>query len=181
MNGNGSQPKLDQVQVRPLDSIKPAPENDTVYNAIAWDDPEISELARSIKEHGVQEPILISRDGFIISGHRRRVASYLAELDLVPVRVHPISRAENPDSFIKLLVGMNSQRIKNANELVHESLIKIDPKAAHEQIVNDRNDKDEDRSFKKDCLTVIDPDSDGARCEISQAKRRLRTRGYGTR
>jgi hypothetical protein len=170
MNGNGSQPKLDQVQVRPLDSIKPAPENDTVYNAIAWDDPEISELARSIKEHGVQEPILISRDGFIISGHRRRVASYLAELDLVPVRVHPISRAENPDSFIKLLVGMNSQRIKNANELVHESLIKIDPKAAHEQIVNDRNDKDEDRSFKKDCLTVIDPDSDGARCEISQAK-----------
>jgi lipoate-protein ligase A len=167
---NGSQPELDLVQVRPLDSIKPAPENDDVYNAIAWDDPEIHELARSIKEHGLQEPILISADGYIISGHRRRVASYLAKLDLVPVRVHPVSHSENTEAFIKLLVEMNSQRIKSTSVLVHESLIKIDPKAAHEQIINDRKEKDEDRSFKKDSLTAIDPENDGARCEISQAK-----------
>jgi hypothetical protein len=32
--------KLDHVRVWPLDSIKPAPENDDVYNAISWDDPE---------------------------------------------------------------------------------------------------------------------------------------------
>jgi ParB-like chromosome segregation protein Spo0J len=70
-----------------LDSIEPAPENDDVYQPIAWDDPEIHELASSIKEHGIQEPILISRDGCIISGHRRRLAAYLAKLELVPVRV----------------------------------------------------------------------------------------------
>jgi hypothetical protein len=28
--------ELDHVQVRPLDSIKPAPENDHVYKAIDW-------------------------------------------------------------------------------------------------------------------------------------------------
>jgi ParB-like nuclease domain len=55
-----------------IDSIIPAPENDEIYRAIAWNDPEILALARSIKERGVQEPILISRDGYILSGHRRR-------------------------------------------------------------------------------------------------------------
>ncbi len=62
------------VPVRSIDSIIPAPENDEIYRAIAWDDPEILALARSIKERGVEEPILVSRDGYIISGHRRRIA-----------------------------------------------------------------------------------------------------------
>jgi ParB-like chromosome segregation protein Spo0J len=69
------------VQVRPIDSVIPAPENDDVYSKIAWTDPEIHELVRSIKEHGIQEPLLISRDNYIISGHRRRQAALLAELD----------------------------------------------------------------------------------------------------
>lgn len=170
-NGDGSQPELDHVQVRRLDSIKPAPENDNVYKPIAWDNPEIHELARSIKEHGVQEPILISRDGFIISGHRRRMAAYLAELDHVPVRVHPISRAENPEIFIKLLVEMNSQRIKSVSELLHESSIKIDPKAAHEQIINERKEKQNQRNI--DNLSIIDPVDNGTRCKISSAKKPL--------
>jgi hypothetical protein len=166
--GNGSQPELDHVQVRSLSSIQPAPENDDVYNAIPWDDPEIHELARSIKEHGLQEPILVSRDGFIISGHRRRMAALLAKLDHVQVRVHPISRAENRAEFIKLLVEMNSQRIKSTSELLHESCIKIDPKVAHEQIVNERKEKQNQRNT--DNLSVIDPFDNGRRCEISKAK-----------
>jgi hypothetical protein len=125
-------------------------------------------LAKSIREHGLQEPILVSRDGFIISGHRRRMAAILAELELVQVRVHPISRAENPDAFIKLLVAMNSQRIKSTSELLHESSVKIDPKVAHEQIVNERKEKQNQRNT--DNLSVIDPFSDGRRCEISKAK-----------
>jgi hypothetical protein len=82
-------------QVRRLDSLKPAPENDVLYKAIAYDDPELLELARSIKERGIQEPLLVSRDGYIISGHRRRIAALIAGLDLVPVRVHEISREQN--------------------------------------------------------------------------------------
>jgi hypothetical protein len=166
--GNISQPELDLVQVRSLDSIIPAPENDNVYNAIAFDDPQIIDLARSIKEHGVQEPLLISRDGFIISGHRRRVASYLAGLEKVPVRIHSVSRAESREEFIKLLVDMNSQRIKSTSVLFHESLIKIDPQNAHQKIVSERKEKDDERTSNS--LTAIDPDHDGSRCEISRAK-----------
>jgi len=70
--------KYEHGQVRPLDSIFPAPENDAVYSAISWSDPLMHELARSIKEHGVKEPILISKDGYIISGHRRQIAAMIA-------------------------------------------------------------------------------------------------------
>jgi ParB-like nuclease domain len=94
-------------------SIKPAPENDDVYGVISQTDPEVVQLALSIKEHGLQEPILVSSDNYIISGHRRRIACGLAGLDHVEVRVHPISRKDNKDAFVKLLVEMNSQRIKS--------------------------------------------------------------------
>ena len=117
---------------RDINQIKPAPENEAVYHAIAWDDPAIHELSKDIKEHGLIEPILISTDGFIISGHRRRVAAALAGLTQVPVKIHPISRAEDPERFVKLLVAMNSQRIKSTSDLLHETLVKIDPKEAHQ-------------------------------------------------
>jgi hypothetical protein len=159
--------ELGLVQVCDIASIRPAPENDDVYNAIAWDDPEIQELADSIKELGVQEPLLISRDGFIISGHRRRIGALIAGLKTVPVRVHEISRAEDHDAFLRLLVEMNSQRIKSPSVLLHESLLKIDPKKAHEQIINERKEKER----SSNSLTEIDPSHDGRRCEISAAKR----------
>jgi hypothetical protein len=160
-------PELALVQVRAIKSIRPAPENDTVYHAIALDDPDILELSRSIAEHGIQEPIVISRDGFILSGHRRRVAAMLARLKRVPVRIHPISRAEDPDRFLKLLVEYNTQRTKSTSVLLRESLIKIDPQIAHEQIVNDRKTKD----LRQNDLSEIDPENDGQRCEISEAKK----------
>jgi hypothetical protein len=164
---NRNQPKLDHVQVRSLNSIIPAPENENVYRPIAFDDPEIRELAKSIKMSGVLEPLLISRDGFIISGHRRRIGSLLAGLKEVPVKIHPISRKEDLNGFLKLLVEANSQRIKNVNELLHESAIKIDPKTAHDQIVNDRLEKQKRDRAK---LSVIAPVSNGQRFKLSKAK-----------
>jgi hypothetical protein len=161
-------PKL--VRVRVLDSIKPAPENDDIYNAIAFDDPAVRELAKSIKSNGLLDPILISRDSYIISGHRRRVACQVAGLKEVPVRVlENVSRAHTPQKFLRLLVEANTQRVKSTSVHLRESLIKIDPKTAHQQIVNDRKEKDDERSWTS--LSAIDPDNDGRRCEISKAKR----------
>ncbi len=169
-NGNRrfwqQQPELDLVQIRRLDSIKPAPENDDLYRTISWDDPELRELALSIQAHGINEPLLISQDGYIISGHRRRMAAILTKLVVVPVRVHPVSRAENPAGFVKLLVEMNSQRIKSTSELLHETLIKVDPKEAHQKIVNDRKEKQREGNS----LEAVDPEYDGERCRITPAK-----------
>jgi hypothetical protein len=161
-------PLLYPVELRPLDTIFPAPENDQVYQAIAKDDPEIIQLARSIIEVGIQEPILVSEDHYIISGHRRYVAARVAKLVLVPVRVHPISRSKNHKEFLRLLVEMNSQRIKSTSVLLRESLIKIDPKAAHQQIINDRQQKEVAR--RQSGLSAIEPVQPGRRCQISSAK-----------
>jgi hypothetical protein len=150
-----------------LNEIKPSPENDDIYGPISWDDPSIHELARDIKEHGLNEPILISQDGYIISGHRRRVAATLAGLKQVPVTVHPISRAKDPEGFMKLLVAMNSQRIKSTSTLLHETIVKIDSKKAHQQIVNQRLQKDARTGSN---LSTIDPNDIGRRDQISEAK-----------
>jgi hypothetical protein len=155
------------IELVPIWKIHPAPENDDVYGVISPNDPEVIQLAKSIKEHGLQEPIRISTDGYIISGHRRLVACRLAKLDHVQVRVHPISRSENKDAFVKLLVEMNSQRIKSTRVLIRETLVKIDPKAAHQQIINDRKER-VDVS-----LSGINPRSNSRRCEISKASEPL--------
>jgi len=47
------------------DDILPAPENERLYRPVRSDDPEIIALADSIREHGIKEPLVISRDHFI--------------------------------------------------------------------------------------------------------------------
>ena len=139
--GNG---ELDHVQVWPIGAIRPAPENDDIYRAISFDD--VADLMRSIREHGVQEPLLVSCDGFIISGHRRWKAANFIDLAEAPVRVHPVSRQEAPEEFLKLLVECNNQRIKGADVLLAEAVIKVDPIAAHQKIVSERAAKEPQRS-----------------------------------
>jgi hypothetical protein len=154
--------------VRALSQIRPSPENDSIYAPIALDDPQIIELAKSIHKIGIQEPIMISQDDFIISGHRRYVAAQLAGLLWVPVKLAPISRAESPKEFLELLVAMNSQRVKTTGDHLREALAKLEPKDAHQQIVNERLQKDRER--RNGDLTVIQPDDIGRRDAISLAK-----------
>ena len=78
------------------------------------DDPDIAELIKSIRANGLLEPIQISADNVIISGHRRRFCSFQAGLRVVPVIRHPVSYADDRDSFLKLLVEANTQRKKRA-------------------------------------------------------------------
>jgi hypothetical protein len=165
--GGGKNGELVYIEVWPIESIRPAPENDAIYAAIALDDPEVQELSKSIKVHGIQEPILVSRDGYIISGHRRRVAAYLAGLSKVPVRVHPVSRANEPETFTKLLVEMNSQRIKSPSDLMHETLVKLDPADTYKQLRRERAARDRERGGS---LEAVDPQHVGRRCELSRAK-----------
>ena len=127
---------------------------------------------RSIREHGVQEPLLVSSDGFIISGHRRRLAANFIGLAELPVRVHPVSRQENPAAFLKLLVECNNQRVKNADVLLAEAVIKVDPVAAMKTIVSEREAKEAQRS--NDCtLSLIETHGNKRRCNFSPAKKPL--------
>ena len=65
----------DRVTERPVADLKPSPENDDIYMPVRPDDPAVRGLADSIAAHGVKEPLVVSADGFVLSGHRRLCAA----------------------------------------------------------------------------------------------------------
>lgn len=164
-------PKRPDVVERPIDRVCPSPENDKIYAPINRKDPELRELVKSIRKRGVLEPIVISRDGYIISGHRRYAAAVMAKLTTVPVRVRAdVSRIERLDAFVKELREFNRQRVKTADERVREEIISVDPDAAYQNLVEYRREKLTMISFP---VGEIEMGKRKARSEISRARRKL--------
>ena len=120
-----------QILRKSVCEIHVAPENNRLYQPIDPAAPDIQELAQSLLDHGVQEPLVISADGFLLSGHRRRAAAIVAELSTVPCRVMNVRRDADPDKFLKLLREFNRQRVKTREEALREEVLDVDPDDAH--------------------------------------------------
>ncbi len=118
--------QLGHAQVR-LDRIKPAPENDKLYAPVLPDDPEVKALAESIEKHGLREPLVLSRDGFLISGHRRLAALLLIGRKTARCRVENVSRETNPDRFLTFVRESNRQRVKDHGTVLREEVLSADP------------------------------------------------------
>lgn len=76
-----------------LEKIHPNPNQPRVH----FDEKELQELADSIREHGVLQPLLVRKDGNgyqIIAGERRYQASKIAEIKEVPVIVKDVDETE---------------------------------------------------------------------------------------
>lgn len=76
-----------------IEDIHPNPNQPRTH----FDEKELQELADSISEHGVLQPLLVRRDGKgyqIIAGERRYQASKLAEITEVPVIVKDVDETE---------------------------------------------------------------------------------------
>ena len=103
-----------------------------------FDEEALNELAASIREHGVFQPIIVKRSikGYeIIAGERRAKASRLAGLTTVPA----IIRDFNDDEMMEIALLENLQRedlnaieeatayqkIMDAKNLTHEELAKV--------------------------------------------------------
>jgi hypothetical protein len=120
----------------PLAQIRPAKVNDKIYRPVDPKDPSVINLAEQIRKYGQLEPIVISRDDVIVSGHRRRVASQLAGLLHVKVRRENISSTD--PHFPNFLVVFNEQRVKSADEIFREQLVQIDVPDAHRRLIAHR-------------------------------------------
>ena len=83
-------------QVVPLIRLRPALANGEVYKPVDPDDPSVRRLAADITRTGVVDPLAVSTDGVIVSGHRRRVACQLAGITEVASvstpQQHPVER-----------------------------------------------------------------------------------------
>ncbi len=119
--------KTAKIVMVDISSLSPAPENEQVYRRISDEDSEIQELARSIEDRGILEPLVITEDRYILSGHRRLAAAELAYLGKVPCRI--IAITHDDPRFVRLLREHNRQRVKGVDEILHESLIDIDDEA----------------------------------------------------
>jgi hypothetical protein len=127
----------------PLSYLRPAPENETLYRPVTPDDSDIVALADSIRQHGVREPIVMSKDGYILSGHRRYVAAGVAGLVEVPCRIENVWHDDEPDRFLTLLREFNRQREKTLEEKLREEVVSADPVEAYESLIDFRKKRSE--------------------------------------
>ena len=70
----------------PVTQIKVAPENDLLYEPFGIANADDEALVVSIRELGIQEPLTLSEDNFLLSGHRRLEAAKYLKLEVVPIR-----------------------------------------------------------------------------------------------
>jgi hypothetical protein len=119
-------------------AISPSPDNALLYRPVTENDPATTELVDSIQEHGILEPLVVSADGYIISGHRRHMAARIAGLTKVPCRVLGIRRRgdkeQASDEFLRLLREHNRHRIKTRDELLREAVVSVDANKAHQAL-----------------------------------------------
>lgn len=155
---------LVRILVLPIWRLRPAPENEQLYRPVSPDDPDVRALAESIRRHGVKEPLVVSLDHYIISGHRRCVAARLAGLSGVPCRIEPIHHDVDHDQFLVLLREHNRQRVKSFDEVLREEIVSADPDEAYQELVEYR------RGQARLGVAVMEIGERKERAKISQAK-----------
>jgi ParB-like nuclease domain len=122
----------------PMVDIYPSPENAKLYHPVDSEDPAVLALSDSIAERGLLEPLVVTSDHYIISGHRRYTAARLAGLDELPCRISSISRTEDPDGFIVALREHNRQRVKSLDETIREAVVSANPEVAYQALLTER-------------------------------------------
>jgi hypothetical protein len=124
------------IEVVPIDSVRPAAVNNSIYRPPNPNDPTMRELAELIRQHGQLQAAHISLDDVILNGHRRHLACKMAGLTTFKVHRFPILSTD--PGFEALLVAFNSQRTKSADEIFREELIKLNPFDARRELVDYR-------------------------------------------
>jgi len=134
-------------------NIKTAAENDLIYDRFGIDNEDDYALMDSIRQHGIREPLTITSDGYVVSGHRRLAAAKRIGLKEVPARIIQVHfELMNSKERMDLLRLHNYQRSKSASERIREKMLEIDPSHAHSEMVK-RRIKNRNRSDPS-CVAV---------------------------
>ena len=85
--------------VRKRVSSLAGPENQLLYRSV-FEDPDIDKFARSIAKHGC-DPLVITADNYIVSGHRRHAALVRIGQEFVRCRVLPLRRGRADEGPVR--------------------------------------------------------------------------------
>jgi hypothetical protein len=132
---NSSSKKWDKSHF-PVDQIKVASENDYLYDRFSIANHDDQALYQSIKEVGIQEPLVITLDNYLLSGHRRISCARMLGHETVPVRIidQTFGSLNKPDR-LALLRLYNQQRDKSTGEKIREKLLEVDKAEAYSKLL----------------------------------------------
>ena len=106
------------MTTRATSVLRPHPDNQLIYG----DQPD-PEFIRSVTDKGILEPLLVTDDDRIISGHRRWRAAQQVGLDQVPVSVFG---SQDELLIREALIVANKQRTKTNEQLAREAKALLD-------------------------------------------------------
>ena len=96
-----------------VDEIRTSYRNAYLYDACGLDNQDDRDLVDSIRANGIQEPLVLTSDRYLVSGHRRLWAARYLRLEKVPVRFIKENFEElTPPEQLQLLRSFNQQREK---------------------------------------------------------------------
>lgn len=118
-----------------INNLKPHPKHSEIYQTPKDIRSEWKDLFTSIEENGMMQPLIISQDNTIISGHRRW--KVVNELGWDEVKVEKINVDE--EKFNSMLVQLNTNREKTHAEKINEVLflLKVIPKRQGQTLSED--------------------------------------------
>ena len=127
------------VEFVQVDDLEPSPENDDLYGYVS-DDDQMEFLVASIRKNGLEEPLIVSADNYIISGHRRFFALKQAGIQTVPIRRKSFTRKKRLKDWHKILADFNPQRVKSVGSMLKESLLRFSGKDDARLLLKKRED-----------------------------------------
>ena len=105
---------VDEIVELPLDELRPNP----YQPRKVFDEEKLQELANSIREHGIFQPIIVKKSSIkgyeIIAGERRVKASKIAGLDKIPSIIRDFSDQEMME--IALLENLQRENLNSIEE-----------------------------------------------------------------
>jgi len=123
----------------PCERIQVSEENSLLYDVFSPDNEDDWSLYFSIKERGIIEPLHISADMVLLSGHRRLSAARVLKLKDVPCIVENIMfKSLSQADRLKTLADYNKQRDKSFDERLREAITGINPEDTYQKVLQDR-------------------------------------------
>lgn len=109
-------------------SLEPHAKNIVIYG----ENEDISELIKMIQDSGWIKPLVVTKNGTIISGHRRWLAAKQLNWETIPIEVKEFNSEEEEIEFLLL---ENATRIKTIEQRIREGKIweQIEKKKAKER------------------------------------------------
>ena len=153
------------IQQRSTTSLRPHPQNQTLYEKVDPSSAAFTQLMESIKTNGILQPLVIRPDGTILSGHRRHQAATKLGIESVPVTI-----VEGGDDRL-LIVEYNRYRQKTVSETMREA----------ELVMVVLREEAEARQFRHRGATrdtKVDPETKGKVTEFASETVGMKTRTF---